>query len=389
MSPAYPEERMAATTTVGSIKKYFRRLKDPRVVGRSQHSLVDIIVLAICGVIADCDDWPEIVLFARKRLTWFQRFLKLSNGVPSHDTFERVFAKLEPRAFQCCCLAWLRAVADLLGMGHIAIDGKTLCGSAGSKWGPLHVVSAWATQANLTLGQVAVDGKSNEITAIPVLLELLNLKGALVTIDAMGCQKEIARKIVAGGGDYVLAVKGNQEHLLMDVQATIERALTGELPAHVVLQHNTTEQGHGRQENRSYVLVHNVEAIRDREVWPKLKTVGMCCSERTIKGETTTEVRYFIGSRKMGVRQYAKVLRGHWRIENNLHWQLDISFGEDNSRIQERQSAENFALLRKMALTLLKQNPAKDSIARKRKAAALDPHFLAEILAGAAKLQKV
>jgi predicted transposase YbfD/YdcC len=380
---------MAATTTVGSIKKYFRRLKDPRVVGRSRHLLVDIIVLAICGVIADCDDWPEIVLFAQKRRAWFQRFLKLPHGVPSHDTFERVFGQLEPRAFQGCCLAWLRAVADVLGLGHIAIDGKTLCGSAGSKWGPLHVVSAWATEANLTLGQVAVDGKSNEITAIPPLLELLDLRGALVSIDAMGCQKEIAKKIVAGGGDYLLIVKANQEHLLEDVQATLERALTGELPAQVVLQHTTTEQGHGRQENRSYVVVQDVQGIRDRQAWPKLKTVGMCCSERTVKGKTTTEVRYFIGSRIMGVRRYAKALRGHWKIENNLHWQLDISFGEDESRIQERQGAENFALLRKLALSLLKHNPTKDSIARKRKAAALDVDFLAEIMAGAAKLQKI
>jgi predicted transposase YbfD/YdcC len=378
-----------AATTVGSIKKYFRRLKDPRVVGRSRHLLVDVIVLAICGVIADCDDWHEIVLFAQKRLEWFKRFLKLPNGVPSHDTFERVFSKLEPRSFQGCCLAWLRAVADCLGMGHIAIDGKTLCGSAGSKWGPLHLVSAWATQANLTLGQVAVEGKSNEITAIPALLELLDLKGALVSIDAMGCQKAIAKKIVAGGGDYVLAVKGNQEHLLEDVQATVERALNGELPGQVVFQHCTTEQGHGRQENRSYVVVHHVQGIRDRQAWPKLKAVGMCCSERTVKDKTTTEVRYFIGSRKMGVRKYAQVLRGHWRIENNLHWQLDISLGEDKSRIQERHGAANLALLRKMALSLLKQNPTKDSIARKRKAAALDVDFLAEIMAGAANLQKI
>src|SRR6266571_6944879 len=197
---------MVATTTVGSIKKYFRRLKDPRVVGRSRHRLVDIIVLAICGVIADCDDWREIVLFARERLAWFKRFLQLPNGVPSHDTFERVFACLDPRGFQSSCLAWLRAVADLLGMGHIAIDGKTLCGSAGSKWGPLHLVSAWATEANLTLGQVAVDGKSNEITTIPQLLELLDLHGALVSIDAMGCQKEIVAKIVERGGHYALIV---------------------------------------------------------------------------------------------------------------------------------------------------------------------------------------
>jgi predicted transposase YbfD/YdcC len=380
---------MAAITSVGPIRKFFRRLKDPRVVGRSRHLLVDIVVLAICGVIADCDDWPEIVLFAQKRLAWFKRFLKLTHGVPSHSTFERVFSKLEPQALQSCCLAWLRAIADTLGVGHVAIDGKTLCGSASSKWGPLHVVSAWATEANLTLGQVAVDGKSNEITAIPPLLELLDLKGALVSIDAMGCQKEIAKKIVAGGGDYILAVKGNQEHLLEDVQATVERALNGELPTHLVLQHNTTEHGHGRQENRSYVIVHDVQGIRDRQAWPKLKTVGMCCTERTRKGQTSAEVRFFIGSRKMGVRRYAQAMRGHWRIENNLHWQLDVSLREDRSRIQERHEAANVALLRKLALSLLKQNPTKDSIARKRKAAALDPDFLAEIIAGAAKLQKV
>jgi predicted transposase YbfD/YdcC len=380
---------MAATTTVGSIKKYFRRLKDPRVVGRSRHLLVDIVVLAICGVIADCDDWPEIVLFAQKRLAWFQRFLKLPNGVPSHDTFERVFSKLEPQALQRCCLAWLRAITDELGIGHIAVDGKTLCGSAGPKWGPLHLVSAWATETNLTLGQVAVDGKSNEITAIPPLLELLDLRGALVSIDAIGCQKAIAHQIVAGGGDYVLAVKGNQQHLLEDVQATVERALNDELPAHLVLQHSTTEEGHGRHETRAYVVVHDVQGIRDRRAWPKLKTVGMCCTERTIKGRTTEEVRFFIGSRKMGVRRYGQVLRGHWRIENNLHWQLDVSFREDANRIQERRGATNAALLRKMAISLLKQNPTKDSIARKRKAAALDVDFLAEIMAGAAKLQKI
>jgi predicted transposase YbfD/YdcC len=350
---------------------------------------VDIVVLAICGVIADCDDWPEIVLFAQKRLTWFKRFLELPNGIPSHQTFERVFSRLDPRSLQSCCLTWLQAVVDLLGMGHIAIDGKTLCGSAGSKWKPLHLVSAWATEANLTLGQVAVDGKSNEIDAIPPLLALLDLRGALVTIDAMGCQKEIAKKIIAAGGDYVLAVKGNQEHLLEDVQATVERALNGDIPTAKVLQHSTSEQGHGRQENRSYVVVHHVQDIRNREAWPKLKTVGMCCTERTIKGQTTAEVRFFIGSRRMGVRHYAKVLRNHWRIENNLHWQLDVSLREDSSRIQQRQGATNAALLRKVALSLLKQNPAKHSIARKRKAAALDPDFLAEVMAGAANLQKV
>jgi predicted transposase YbfD/YdcC len=380
---------MAATTSVGSIKRHFRTLQDPRVTGRSRHLLVDIIVVGICGVIANCDDWPDIELFAKHRLGWFKRFLRLPHGVPSHDTLERVFGKLDPRGFERCCVRWLRAVADLVGLGHIAIDGKTLCGSASSKLGPLHLVSAWAAEANLTLGQVAVDGKSNEITAIPQLLELLDLQGALVTIDAMGCQKEIAKKIVAAGGDYVLAVKGNQEHLLEDVQATVQRALEGELPEQVVVEHETTEQGHGRQEHRSYVVIHDVEGIRDRKSWPGLKTVVMCGCERTNNGQTTSEVRYYVGSRKMGVRGYAKVLRGHWRIENNLHWQLDISFGEDDSRIQERNGAANFALLRKLALSLLKQHPRKDSIARKRKLAALDPDFHAAVLSGAAKVEEI
>ena len=380
---------MVATTRVGSMKKHFRTLPDPRVVGRTRHLLIDIVVIGICAVIGDCDDWSDIAQFAQKREAWLRRFLKLPGGIPAHDTLERVFAALDSRAFERCCLAWFRAAADLLGIGQIAIDGKTMRGSASAKLGPLHVVSAWATQANLTLGQVAVDKKSNEITAIPKLLELLDLHGALVTIDAMGCQKEIAKKIVDGGGDYLLAVKGNQEHLLADVQAIVEKALNGELDKGVVAEYTTREDGHGRHEERSYVVVHDVESLRDREAWPKASTVGMCCCERTVAGKVSSEVHYFIGSRRMGARKHAQALRNHWKIENNLHWQLDVSFGEDNSRIQDRRGAENFGLLRKMALSLLKRNPAKKSIARKRKAAALDTDFLEEILAGARNVEKV
>jgi predicted transposase YbfD/YdcC len=368
---------------VGSIKKHFRPLKDPRIVGRTRHLLVDIVVMAICGVIGNCDDWPDIAQFAQEREAWFKRFLKLPGGVPSHDTFERVFAALDPRAFERCCLAWLREAADLVGVGQIAIDGKTLRGSAGSPLGALHLVNAWATQAKVTLGQVAVDGKSNEITAIPQLLALLDLSGALVTIDAIGCQKAIAKQIVAGGGDYVLIVKGNQDRLLADIQETVTAALEGQLPEGVTRMATATERGHGRQEERSCVTIQHVAGIRDRKLWPGLATVGMCRRERTIASETTTEVCYFIGSRRMGARRYAQAVRSHWGIENNLHWQLDVSFREDASRIENRHGAANFALLRKMALGLLKQHPRKDSIARKRKRAALDTAFLAETLAGA------
>lgn len=380
---------MAATARVGALRKHFRPLADPRVVGRSRHLLFDIIVLALCGVIADCDDWPDIALFAQKREAWFRRFLKLPHGVPSHDTFERVFAALDPRALERCCLAWLREVAGLVGVGQIAIDGKTLCGSAASALGPLHLVSAWATQASLTLAQVAVDGKGNEITAIPQLLALLDLDGALVTIDAIGCQKAIARQVVAGGGDYVLAVKGNQEHLLEDIQETVARGLDGELRAGAVRTFTAREEGHGRREERSCVVIEHVAGIRDRKLWKGLRVVGLCRRDRTVNGQTTSEVCYFIGSRRMGARRYAQALRSHWQIENNLHWQLDVSFREDASRIENRHGAANCALLRKLALGLLKRHPRKDSLARKRKTAALDPEFLAETLAGAFNLEKI
>lgn len=380
---------MAAQPSVASIKKHFRRLHDPRVTGRTKHRLIDLLVLALCGIIANCDDWPDIVLFARQREAWFRRFLALPGGIPSHDTFERVFAALDPRALEACCLAWLRAVAGLAGVEHIAIDGKSLRGSASGKLGALHIVSAWATKAQVSLGQVAVDGKGNEITAIPKLLELLDLDGALVTIDAIGCQKRIAKKIVDRGGDYVLVVKANQERLLEDIQETVNQALEGALPAGRVRQRTTREQGHGRLEERSCVVIEHVHGIRDRAAWPQLRVVGMCRRERTVNGQTTTEVSYFIGSRRMAAYRYMAALRNHWGIENNLHWQLDVSFHEDASRVENRHGAENLSLFRKLALSLLKQNPRKESMARKRKAAAVDPGYLAEIITGHTKLAEV
>lgn len=380
---------MATLSRVGSIKKYFASLKDPRVRKRTRHRLIDIIAIALCGVIANCDGWTDIIDFANNRLAWFKRFLQLPNGIPSHDTFERVFANIDPAAFNRCCIAWLRDVSDLLGLGHLAIDGKTLCGSASATQRPLHLVSVWATEANLSLGEVAVEGKSNEIKAIPELLKLLDLQGALVTIDAIGCQKAIAQQIVDKSGNYLLAVKGNQEHLLEDIQATVAKAVDGAFPKHQVATVTTTGTGHGRSERRTYTVITNLEAIRDRELWAKLTTVGMCLRERTIKGKTTAETLYFIGSGRLGARKVAKGLRGHWGIENNLHWHLDVHFGEDRSRLQERNAARNFASMRKVALGVLKRHPAEKSIPRKRKMAAQNPDFLAEILTGAVKVEEV
>jgi predicted transposase YbfD/YdcC len=380
---------MAATTSVGAIKKYFRGLQDPRVKGRSWHLLIDIITIAICGVIANCDDWHDIVLFGKERESWFRRFLRLPNGIPAHDTFERVFARLDPGAFSRCCVAWLRAVSDLVGLSHIAIDGKTVRGSASATLRPLHLVSAWATQAHLSLGQVAVDGKSNEITAIPELLALLDLKGALVTIDAIGCQKALAGQIIDKKGDYVLMVKGNQKRLQLDIVETVGQALNGEFAKHQVATIATREVGHGRAEQRIYTVVTNLEGIRDRAAWPGLKVVGLCTRQRIVDGKESEETHYFIGSRRMGARRYAEVLRNHWSIENNLHWQLDVSFHEDDSRVQDHNSAANLSALRKLALALLKRNPEKESIARKRKKAAVNPDFLAETLTYAAKVEKI
>jgi predicted transposase YbfD/YdcC len=359
---------------MSSIKKHFRRLLDPRVVGRSRHLLVDVLVMAICGVIANCDGWRDIALFAQKRRTWFQRFLKLPGGVPSHHTFRRIFDQLNPQSFQSCLVGWLQEVSDLAGLNHVAIDGKTLrhSGHKGAGLAMLHAVSAWATRQHLLLGQVMTEAKSNEITAIPKLLELLDLHGALVTIDAMGCQKAIAQQIVRQGGDYVLTVKANQERLREDIQATVDKAMDGLLAGAAIHHYTQVEAGHGRTEERCYTVIHNVESIRDRVEWAGLTTVGVLSTERTVNGATSVEVRYFIGSKKMGVRQYARLLRGHWAIENHLHWQLDVSFGEDKSTIAKRNAGANIAVLRRIAISLLKQNPSKDSIGRKRMAAALD-----------------
>jgi predicted transposase YbfD/YdcC len=371
-----------------SIPQFFAPLKDPRRAHRRLHLLQDIIIIALCAVIAGAQDWQEIETFGRKRRDWLRRFLELPNGIPSHDTFERVFDRLKPQAFQACFREWVRAVSDALRIEHVAIDGKTLRGSGSAKLGALHLVSAWATAQRLSLGQVAVDAKSNEITAIPALLELLDLKGALVSIDAMGCQKDIAAKVVAGGGDYVLTVKDNQPHLLEDIRACFERALDQDFAG---VEHDTYEarqRGHGREEYRCYTVLHCTDGIRHHEEWAGLTTIGMCYSERTVAGKTAAEARYFIGSKRASARYYGTGLRGHWGIENSLHWQLDVTFGEDRNRVTRRNAAENLALLRRLTLSLLQAHPAKLSIAKKRFAAALDPGFLEEILRGDGILEK-
>jgi predicted transposase YbfD/YdcC len=370
------------------VTKYFKSLKDPRRRHRRLHSLQDIIVIALCAVIAGAQDWQEIALFGRERRDWFKRFLQLAHGIPSHDTFERVFDRLAPEAFQACFRQWVEAIQEALSFKHIALDGKTLRGSGSGKLGPLHLVSAWASAQRLSLGQVATSEKSNEITAIPLLLDLLDLHGALVTIDAMGCQKTIAQKIVDGEGDYVLTVKDNQGHLLEDIQQSFVDACEKEF---VGLEHDTfetREKGHGREEYRCYTVLHQTEGLRGAADWKNLTTIGMCYSERIVNGVKSEESRYFIGSRKASAKVYGKALREHWGIENSLHWQLDVTFDEDRNRVSKRNGAENLALLRRLTLSLLQAHPAKLSIAKKRFAAAINPDFLDEILRGDGVLGK-
>lgn len=371
-----------------SIRKHFRGLKDPRRAHRRLHPLQDILVIALCAVVAGAQDWQDIETFGRKRRDWLARFLELPHGVPCHDTFERVFDRLDPRAFQAGFQGWVRAVQEALGIRHVAIDGKTLRGSGTAKLGPLHLVSAWATAPGLSLGQVAVDSKSNEITAIPALLELLDVNGAFVTIDAMGCQKAIAEKVVGRGGDYILTVKDNQGHLLEDVERAVAGAFDTDFAGLEHDTYETRERAHGRDEYRSYTVLHSTAGLRHAADWAGLTTIGMCYSERTVGGVTSEEARYFIGSRKASARTYGRALRDHWRIENSLHWQLDVTFGEDGNRVTKRNAAENLALLRRLTLSLLQAHPARLSIAKKRFAAALDPAFLEEVLRGDGILEK-
>ena len=371
-----------------SITHHFRKLKDPRRAHRRLHLLQDIIVIALCAVIAGAQDWHEIELFGRKRRDWLQGFLELPNGTPAHDTFERVFDRLKPHAFQARFRAWVQALQEALSIKHVAIDGKTLRGSGTAKLGALHLVSAWATAQRLSLGQVAVDSKSNEITAIPALLELLDINGAIVTIDAMGCQKAIAEKIIDRGGDYILTAKDNQPHLVEDIQQSLIDACENDFAGLEHDTHETRERGHGREEYRCYTVLHHTAGIRNAADWKGLTTIGVCYSERTIHGVRSEETRYFIGSRKAGAKVYGKALRDHWGIENSLHWQLDVTFDEDHNRVTKRNAAENLGLLRRLTLSLLQAHPAKLSIAKKRFAAALDPVFLEEILRGDGILEK-
>ncbi|HUY90369.1 MAG TPA: ISAs1 family transposase [Pirellulales bacterium] len=360
----------------------FENLTDPRVERRRRHELFDLVVVALCATLAGSDNWADVERFGNERLDWLRTFLRLAGGIPSHDTFGRVFSLLDPARLVACIQQWLDDIGREIGK-HIAIDGKTLRGSFDKAAGknPLHLVSAWACEARLTLGQVATDAKSNEITAIPLLLELLDIKGATVTIDAMGCQKEIAQKIVDREGDYLLALKDNHPKLHQAVAAEFTAALDADVPPAGLRRHVTVETSRGRQERREYFAMPAPESLPGFADWPKLATIVMAIRTVIVCGRETGEVAYFLTNLPTRVKTLAKRIRGHWSIENQLHWVLDVNFTEDASRIRKQHAPQTSAMLRRLAVSILSQDTSlKESLRGKRYRASLSTDVLERIL---------
>jgi predicted transposase YbfD/YdcC len=365
-----------------TIQTHFADLKDPRIERTRLPNLMDIVVIAICAVIGGADGWEDIAQYGAAKYDWLQTFLQLPHGIPSHDTFRRVFCRLDPCAFQECFQRWIDALSADLGLKRIAIDGKALRRSFDRAAGKaaLHLVSAWATEQHLVLGQVAVDAKSNEITAIPKLVELLELSGAIVSIDAMGCQKPIASQIREAGADYVLSVRDNQPHLLEDLQRNFQEGGDTDFAGLEYSCHQEIFKGHGRVETYVIQTILHPEGIRDQALWKDLSAITMVYCERQENDQVPTEVRYYIGSKAAPAKAYADYVRSHWGIENGLHWVLDVSFDEDRCRMRTDHSAENMALLRRLALSLLKQHGRKGSVRGKRKRSGWNDQFLLEVL---------
>jgi predicted transposase YbfD/YdcC len=367
------------------IDRHFASLTDPR---RKEvtHPLINLVTIALCATIAGADDFVAIAAWARRHKDWLARFLDLTNGIPSHDRLNAVFRRLVPEQFERCLLSWLAALHDTSGGTLVAIDGKTLRRSfdKATARSALHMVSAWAVSQRLSLGCVAVDEKSNEIDAIPELLKLIELSGAIVTIDAMGCQAEIARAIVDGGGDYILAVKGNQPTLHRGIVGFFLDHLEDDFARVSVSRHETVEKGHGRREHRTYYVCDIPDDLPDARRWKGLVQIGMAVGD-TMRGEKSCDdVRYFILSRRMSARRFGTMVRGHWGIENSLHWQLDVSFGEDQSRTRKDHGSANLGALRRTGLSLLKNETSnKLGIKNKRLTAAWDTDYLHKVLFGA------
>lgn len=370
---------------VESIGSYFESLSDPRHTRNRKHRLVDIIVIAVCGMICGCEGTTAIHRWAIERHDWLRQFLPLANGIPSRDCIRRLLMALQPAAFQKCFQDWIAQAIPTDGNGParlIAIDGKTCRRSRDTTHGlgPLHIVSAWASEEGIALGQVATEEKSNEITAIPQLLGQIDLRNTVVTIDAMGCQKEITRDIVVGGGDFVIAVKDNQPKLHAAIGTYFEEQLERDLEDLRYRSNETRDIGHGRVDERSYYLSRIPQHFPLKEEWPWIRAIGFSVRiTRHADGREVDEVRYYALSRYLSGKRFSEAVRGHWSIES-MHWVLDVTFREDDSRTRERTLGNNLSWLRRFAVTLLKRHPVKDSLRGKMIRCMLNTEFLTEVL---------
>jgi predicted transposase YbfD/YdcC len=369
---------------VEAIGSYFESLSDPRHTRNRKHLLVDIVVIAVCGMVCGCDGPTAIHRWAANRQDWLEHFLALPNGIPSRDCIRRLLMALKPEAFQKCFQDWIAQAirCDDGSRRLIAIDGKTCRGShdAAHGLGPLHLVSAWATEEGVALGQVATEEKSNEITAIPLLLEQIDLTRAVITIDAMGCQKEIARAIVDGGGDFVISLKDNQPTLRETIETYFGKHLESDLEDLKYRCHETSEAAHGRIDERSYYLTRVPADFAPKKEWPWIKAIGYALRvTQHADGRETDETRYYILSRYLSGKRFSEAVRGHWGIES-MHWVLDVNFREDDSRIRERTLGDNLSWLRRFAVTLLKRHPIKDSLRGKMTRCMMNTEFITEVL---------
>jgi predicted transposase YbfD/YdcC len=374
-----------APELTASIVAYFASVEDPRVERKREHLLMDIFVIAISAVVCGANDWVAVETFGKAKESWLRKFLALPHGIPSHDTFGRVFALLKPEQLQVSFVSWIQAVAQVTAGQVVAIDGKTVRHSYDRRSGKaaIHMVSAWATQNHVVLGQLKTEEKSNEITAIPELLRLLDVSGCLVTIDAMGCQRAIAQQIVTQGGNYVLALKRNHEHLYEAVEALFQPAPTTPSAGPPLSYYETTDKAHGRVEIRRHWTTDAVTELEQHEAWAKLSCLGKVESERHVDGKVTCEQRYYLASIPNDVQQFAQAVRGHWGIENQVHWVLDVAFREDDCRVRTGHAPENLAVLRHIALNLLRQDPsATIGMQNKRLKAGWDETYLEKLLFG-------
>jgi predicted transposase YbfD/YdcC len=372
-----------------AVQAHFSCVKDPRVNRTKRHDLLDVITMSLCGVLAGANGWAAIAEFAKSKREWLETFLSLPNGTPSADTFRRVLSRLNPKEFFECCIQWLESLSAACPVDaekQVAIDGKTARRSfdRAKEQSALHLVSAWSAERRLILGQEAVHEKSNEITAIPRLLQMIDISEAIVTIDAMGCQTEIAGQIRDGGGDYVLALKGNQEKIHERVQDYFDH-MEEHMQAGVKFSyHETSDRAHGRQEKRMFFTCPADVSIDPDNRWRDLRSIGMVITERTVADKTTVERRYYLNSIRSGAKRFGRAVRGHWSIENSLHWTLDLSFREDESRIRKDHGQEILGALRRIALSRLKNDKSvKRGVEIKRQKAGWDHGYLLHLLLAA------